>query len=74
MPAHKHIISSLFGAPVNAIPAGTREPDRLYTPYQEILLGPNGDVSFRRNAPSVDGYNNNLPWPGQAPVGVQKAW
>lgn len=72
---HKsHTVASMFGAPLHAIPVGTRQPDRLYTSYQEILLGADGSVAFKRNAPHEDGFNNSIPWPTARPVGVTKAW
>ena len=71
---HGHIAAHLFGPSSIARPTGAPLPQGQSAPYQQIYLGSDGAVVFKRNAPHVDGRIYSVPWPMTPLVGVTKAW
>jgi len=72
---HTHIAAYMFGPPHITQPSGAPLPGGQAAPYQEIILGPVGSVSFRRNAPQATGGINTLPVPyAGGTVPITKAW
>lgn len=70
MSRHTHIVSRMYGPPLSPAPAGVRQAEAQFTPYQEIALFPDGTVMFKRNLPQPDGLNNAAGWPVSANTGL----